>query len=81
MILAGAIPACCLALLMDFLMSKVETAVTPVSPVSYTHLDVYKRQALHWAGYLPQAGTFFSQARKIFDSSVQCSPYFIITAI
>lgn len=31
MILAGAIPACCLALLMDFLMSKVETAVTPVS--------------------------------------------------
>ena len=31
MILAGAIPACCLALLMDFVMSKIETAVTPVS--------------------------------------------------
>lgn len=31
MILAGAIPACCLALLMDFVMSRIETAVTPVS--------------------------------------------------
>ncbi|WP_249029537.1 glycine betaine ABC transporter substrate-binding protein [Tannockella kyphosi] len=31
MILAGAIPACVLALTMDFLMNKVEKAVTPVS--------------------------------------------------
>lgn len=31
MILAGAIPACILALLMDFFMSNVEKAVTPVS--------------------------------------------------
>ncbi len=31
MILAGAIPACILALSMDFFMSKVEKAVTPVS--------------------------------------------------
>ncbi len=31
MILAGAIPACILALVMDFVMSRVEKAVTPVS--------------------------------------------------
>ena len=31
MILAGAIPACALALLMDFLMSRVERAVTPIA--------------------------------------------------
>lgn len=31
MILAGAIPACLLALFMDFVMSKVENAVTPIS--------------------------------------------------
>ena len=31
MILAGAIPACVLALLMDFLMSRVERAVTPIA--------------------------------------------------
>ncbi len=31
MILAGAIPACLLALFMDFIMSKVENAVTPIS--------------------------------------------------
>lgn len=31
MILAGAIPACLLALLMDFVMSRVENAVTPIS--------------------------------------------------
>lgn len=31
MILAGAIPACCLALLMDFVVGKIETAVTPIS--------------------------------------------------
>ncbi len=31
LMLSGAIPACLLALLMDFLMSKVEKAVTPIS--------------------------------------------------
>ena len=31
MILAGAIPACLLALLMDFIMAKVERAVTPIA--------------------------------------------------
>ena len=31
MILAGAIPACILALLMDFIMSRVERAVTPIA--------------------------------------------------
>ena len=31
MILAGAIPACLLALLMDFVMARVEKAVTPIS--------------------------------------------------
>lgn len=31
MILAGAIPACILALLMDFIMSRVESAVTPIA--------------------------------------------------
>ncbi len=43
MILSGAIPACILALVMDFVMSKVEKAVTPVSlQVSATNLTTEK---------------------------------------
>ena len=32
----------------DFTVEKVEYIAHGISPVSYTHLDVYKRQAL-WA--------------------------------
>ena len=36
--------------LVDFGMTDVDVyALTPRSPVSYTHLDVYKRQALFWS--------------------------------
>ena len=31
-------------------------------PVSYTHLDVYKRQALHWYRRSAEAGDFRGQA-------------------
>ena len=34
MILAGAIPACVLALIIDFIFGKIEIAVTPVGLVS-----------------------------------------------
>ena len=48
------------------LPDKAGAIPTPIGPVSYTHLDVYKRQAQHWilqkfSGILP---TPFTQGRK-----------------